>query len=232
MTLIFEGQTKQVFSTEDEKNILIKFKDAYCDRAQDEGSFLLVKEMIASKINKHFFFLIDSVIQNHIISYNDDYSFLAKKLDIIPLKVIMRNFAAGTICKRRGYNNGEWFPYPLIEYFLKVKEDELTEVSEAQIVQSGMMNYEAVDKIIELSQLVNKILKDYLARYELVLIDIELEFGLDKSGNILLADEISPYTMRISKQNKSIYWDKDDFKKSCDAKLLDTYSELVNIVGA
>ena len=232
MTLIFEGKTKQLFSLHDEDTILIKFRDNCCDRASDESSFIKVKEIIANKLNKELFFIIDSIVPNHIIEYKEDETFLAKKVDIIPLKVVVRNFAAGTICARRGYNKGEWFPYPLIEYFLKNGDAILPEVSEAQIEQSGMMNYEAIDKIIELSHLTNKMLREYFLKYNLHLVDVELEFGVDKEGNIILADEISPYTIRVAKHGaQANYWDKDDFKNACSSDLIDHYSNLVNIIG-
>ncbi len=230
MTLLYEGKTKQLFSTDNENEILIKFKDSYCPVAA-EREVIFKKEKLASDFNKHYFFILDSLIQNHIIKYNDDNSFIAKKCEIIPLKIVIRNFSAGSICLRKGYKKGEWFPYPLIEYFLKTGEEQLPEVTEAQIVQSGMMNYDAIDKIIELTTLVNKLLRESIIKKDLLLIDVELEFGVDSGGNILLVDEVSPYTMRISSQDTKLYWDKDAFKAKCSEEVIESYKELAKILG-
>ncbi len=230
MALIIQGKTKQIFSTENENEILIKFKDKCSNKNIDE-QLLSEKETIASKLNEIFFFHIDNVLPTHIIKYNEDNSFIAKKLDIIPLKVVIRNFSAGTICERKGYGKNEWFPYPFIEYFYNNKESNLPCVTEEQIVQSGFMNYEAIDKIVELTRMANDVIKNFLVKKNLLLVDLELEFGVDSNVNIIIADEISPYNVRISHQDSDLYWDKDVFRNECSKELIEHYSKLADIVG-
>lgn len=225
MTLLYEGKSKQVLTTNDDNQVLIRFKDTITDFNGKKENIFENKAKVTSAIYKYFFNLINTSVPNHVISFNNDATFVAKKLNIIPIIFVVRNFAAGSICERKKYNKGEWFPYPLIEYFLKNDELYNPEISEEEIVTKGILNYSQIDVMIDFSRKVNQLIWTKLVSKNLHLADIRLEFGWDTEGNIYLADEISPDTCRIWDSESHDSLDKDAYLEN-KADLVDTYLKL------
>lgn len=225
MTLLYEGKSKQVLTTNNDSQVLIRFTDKVTALNVKKENFFEHKAKVTSAINKYFFDIINSAVPHHIISFKHDSSFIAKKLDMIPIKFVIRNFAAGSICERRQYNKGEWFPYPLFEHFLKSDELSNPEISEEEIVNKGILNYAQLDILIAYSRRINQILWTHLVNKKLHLVDIKFEFGKDSEGNMYLADEISPDTFRIWDVNTGESLDKDVYRENT-ADLVETYLKL------
>lgn len=225
MTLLYEGKTKQVLKAASDNNVIIKFKDTVTSLDGQKEVFFENKAKITSAFNKHFFNMVGSAVPSHIITFNDDSSFVAKKLSMIPIEIVIRNFAAGSICERRGYKRGEWFPYPLLENFLKNDVLGDPEISEEQIVNQGILNYAQIDVLIDFSRKVNQIIWTELISKNLYLVDVKLEYGFDSEGNIYLADEISPDNCRIWDKTTNESYDKDVFREN-KADLIETYLKL------
>lgn len=230
MTLLYEGKSKQIYAAEDNNEVLIRFKDEVTALNGRINNVFENKAYISSTINKYCFNLIKASIPTHIISFNDDCSFVAKKLSIIPVEIIIRNFAAGSICERKKYNEGEWFPYPLLEYFCKNCENSGTFVTEDYIVNNGILNFDQIDVLIDFSRRANQILwADFISK-KLRLVDIKFEFGRDSDGNIYLADEISPVTFRVWDFETGESFDKDIYNEN-KADIVQTYLKLVERLG-
>lgn len=225
MTLLYEGKSKQVFTADNNSQVLIKFKDSVTALNGQKENIFENKANVTSAINKYFFSLINGAVPNHIISFNNDASFVAKKLTMIPIKLVVRNFAAGSICERKQYNRGEWFPYPLVEYFFKSDELSNPEISEGEIVSKGILNFDQIDVLIDFSRRVTQLIWTELISKKLYLVDIKFEFGKDAEGNIYLADEISPDTCRIWDSNTRESLDKDVYREN-KADLIETYLKL------
>lgn len=225
MTLLYEGKSKQVFTSNNDTEVLIKFKDSVTALNGQKEDIFENKAKVTSAINKYFFTIINNAVPNHIIAFSDDASFVAKKLTMIPIEVVVRNFAAGSICERKKYNRGEWFPYPLLEYFVKSDELSNPEISEGEIVNQRILNFDQIDVLIDYSRRVTQLIWTELISKKLYLVDIKFEFGRDPDGNIYLADEISPDTCRIWDVETRESFDKDVYKEN-KADLVDTYLKL------
>lgn len=180
---------------------------------------------------RHFFTLLESAgIKTHTVKYIDDLSLIAKKVEIVLLEVVVRNFAAGSICKREGFEKGFRFGEPLFEIFYK--DDSLNDplVTENWAVEHGIATTAEIEKIKEEALKINKILSDYLIKRDVVLVDFKLEFGRTQDGEIVLADEISPDTCRFWKAGTMESLDKDVFRED-KGSLVESYSKLAEIIG-
>lgn len=231
MVMLYEGKAKQVFSTDIEDQVIIYFKD---DATAFNG---LKKDTIAGKgrvntiITRHFFELLHKQgIKTHIISFIDDKSFMARKLEIFPAEVVVRNFAAGSICKRLGYEKGFRFASPVCEFFLKDDSlgDPLWEKSD--FISKGLATEAEMDEIEQSALKINSILSKYLDSKNITLVDFKLEFGKTSKGEIMLADEISPDTCRFWIKGTVESLDKDVYRED-KGDLVSTYVRLAEILG-
>lgn len=227
MTLLYEGKSKQILSSDNDNHVLIKFKNTVTALSEGKEDVFENKARVTSSINKYCFNLIKNSIPTHIVSFNNDSSFVAKKLTMIPVKIIIRNFAAGSICERKNYNEGEWFPYPLLEYFLENDEFSSPFITEDYIVDNNILNFDQIDVLIDFSRRANQILwTDFLSK-NLRLVDVKFEFGRDSEGYIYLADEISPDTFRVWDSETGESLGKDVYREN-KANLVQTYSKLAD----
>ena len=231
MNPVFEGKSKQIFETDRDDEVIIRFKDKVAfDFDPSLNHFFDGKAKYTSAVNKYMFKKLSTSIPHHYLRENDETSFVAKKLDIIPVKIVMRNFSAGSILERKGYKKGEWFVFPLLEYFFKNPEGRDLEVSEGLIVDNGLLNYEQLDVMIDFARRANQILWTNFREKDLYLVDVKFEFGRDAEGNIMIADEITPDSARIWLPNKAGSLDKDVFVEN-SADLVQTYEQLVAMLG-
>jgi phosphoribosylaminoimidazole-succinocarboxamide synthase len=231
MQMIYEGKAKQVYSAEKSDQVIINFKDdatAFNGLKKDVFSG---KGLINFAFSKHFFKLLnDNGIKSHFIAEINETSFMATKVDIIPLEVVIRNYAAGSICKRNGYEKGYKFTPPLVEFFLKddAKNDPL--ISKQEIIDQNLAKEEEILELEIYSLKINEILSDYLDSKGITLVDFKLEFGKDIDGKIILADEISPDTCRFWKKGTMESLDKDVYRED-KGNLVDTYKKIAEIIG-
>jgi phosphoribosylaminoimidazole-succinocarboxamide synthase len=226
--LIYEGKAKKIFKTDKEEIYLQEFKDDATafnglkkDKIPHKGE---LNNMISSAIFEH---LKENEIPTHFLEKISETEMLVKKVDIIKVEVVVRNIAAGSLVKKFGFTEGTELKNPIIEYYLK--SDELGDplFNEGHISELGLANSSDTGIIRKMALAINEILKKYFSKIGIKLVDFKIEFGKDKFGNILLADEISPDTCRFwdSKTNKKL--DKDRFRYDL-GEVEEAYEEIKN----
>ena len=227
LELLYEGKAKRVYKYNNYK-LLIEFKDDVTAFNGLKKNNIINKGKINKQISSHFFELLNKKgINTHFVRDYDDKSFIAKWTNLIPLEVIVRNYAAGSFCKRYGVKKGYKFEFPLVEFSLK--NDELGDpmITSEAILLLKLTSEEILHEIISISKNVNEILSRYLAEVGIILVDFKLEFGLSKEDNqLLLIDEISPDTCRFWDAHTMESFDKDVYRED-KGDLITAYTEIL-----
>jgi len=231
LTMLYEGKAKKVFATNNPQEVIIYFKDDATAFNGEKKDVFFDKGRVNLAFTRYFFELLNSHnIKTHIVSFIDDVSLKAKKVKIIPLEVVVRNYAAGSICRRLGFQKGLKFTPPLCEFYLK--DDSLGD----PILCREHIRYMNIIKekelaIIEKTALeVNKVLSEHLDSFGITLADFKLEFGKTTEGEIILADEISPDTCRFWIKGTMESLDKDVYREE-KGDLISSYKKLADILG-
>lgn len=212
--LLYEGKAKKVYSTEDPNLCIFEYKDdATAFNGLKKGSFE-GKGIINNRMANFIFRLLEKDgIKTHLVEELSDRETLVKKVDIIPLEVIVRNVAAGSFSKRYGVEEGTPFIAPTLEF--SYKNDELGDplINDYQAIALGITNREEIEEITKIAFKVNESLKKIFMNIGIKLIDFKIELGKTAEGEIVLADEISPDTCRLwdAETNKKL--DKDRFRR-------------------
>lgn len=204
--MLYEGKAKQIFQTDNPEEVIVRFKDdATAFNAQKKGSFDLKGEMNNAITTLIFEYLAENGIPTHFIKKLDEREQLVKKVKIIPLEMVVRNYAAGSMAKRLGVEEGIKSPVTIFD--LCYKKDELGDplINDHHAVFLGAATYEELDEMYELTADINELLIELFDKMNIILVDFKIELGKTSDGKIILADEISPDTCRL--------WDKDTMKK-------------------
>ena len=228
--LIYEGKAKKVFSHEDANKVIIEFKDDATafnslKKAKFEGKGKLNCQISA----RIFELLIEKKIPTHYLELENENTMIAQKIEVIPLEIVLRNTAYGSLCKQTTIKSGTDFVKPLIDIYLK--DDELNDplITIDRIELMNIISLKDLDLIIDLTLKINAILKPFFAHIRLKLVDFKLEFGYDLKKNILLCDEISPDNCRFwdlnQKNDMIVSLDKDRFRNDLGG-LIEAYSEI------
>jgi len=228
--LIYEGKAKKVFSHDDADKVIIEFKDDATafnalKKAKFEGKGKL-NCLISAKIFKH---LINNNIPTHFIELKNENTMIAKKIKVIPLEIVLRNIAYGSLCKQTTIKSGTVLAKPLIDIYLK--NDELNDplITRDRIELMNILSSNDLNYIIDLTLKINTILNSFFKNIQLKLVDFKLEFGYDLKNNILLGDEISPDNCRLwdlnQKNDTIVSLDKDRFRNDLGG-LIEAYSEI------
>jgi phosphoribosylaminoimidazole-succinocarboxamide synthase len=196
-SLLAEGSGKKIFEDESPDFVIIEFKDHLIDKRSNTKTKIRNKGSINASISVNLFEYLNSYnIRNHYSKKSDDNEITAKKLDMIPLEILIRNYATGKFCKQYGFREGESLVSPVLEFYLKDEKLKKPLISETLIFAKELASKEEVLSITKLACKTNAILKTYFERRNLILIDIQLEFGRN-NGQVLLGDEISLETCTI-----------------------------------
>lgn len=231
MELLYEGKAKEIYESQNSDEILIRYKDSATAFNGAKKEIITGKGRLNLKFARHFFTILeDAGIKTHTVKYIDDLSLIAKKVEIILLEVIIRNYAAGSICKREGYEKGYKFEKPLFEIFYKDDAQNDPLVTEEYAIKNNVATAAEIETIRNEALKINKILSDYLAKKDVTLVDFKLEFGRLPNGEIILADEISPDTCRFWKKGTMDSLDKDVFREE-KGSLIESYTKLADILG-
>ena len=228
--LSYEGKAKKVFSHDDVDKVLIEFKDdATAFNALKKAKFK-GKGKLNCLISANIFELLKkNNIPTHFIELKSEYTMLAKKIKVIPLEIVLRNTAYGSLCKQTTINEGTVLVKPLIDIYLK--NDELNDplITKDRIELMNIISFKDLDLIIDLTLKINVILKSFFRNIKLQLVDFKLEFGYDSKNKILLGDEISPDNCRLwdlnQKNDTIVSLDKDRFRNDLGG-LIEAYSEI------
>ena len=210
---LYEGKAKIIYATDKADELLVYYKDdATAGNGAKKGT-IADKGIMNNKMTAFFFELLEKQgIKTHYVSMPSDREMLVKKLDMIPLEVVMRNVAAGSLAERLGLEEGTVLSKPIVELYYK--SDKLGDpmLNHYHIQAVGLATPEEVAKVEELGLKVNSILKDFLKEKKVDLIDFKLEFGR-YNGEVVLGDEISPDNCRFWDSDTHEKLDKDRFRR-------------------
>ncbi|WP_082235215.1 phosphoribosylaminoimidazolesuccinocarboxamide synthase [Halobacillus massiliensis] len=227
-SLLYEGKAKKVYYVENEpEQLVLSYKNdatAFNGKKKDqfEGKGRL-NNLITSKV---FEYLKQQGLSSHFIKSLNDTEQLVSKTTIIPLEVVVRNVAAGSITRRLGIKEKEIFSPPLVEFYYK--EDELDDpiINDQHALYLTDVKEEEIQFIKETALKINEHLKDLFKQSGLKLVDFKLEFGRLADGTIVLADEISPDTCRLWDENTGEKMDKDVFRENL-GDLISVYENIL-----
>lgn len=210
---LYEGKAKKVFATDDPKVVLVDYKDdATAFNGLKKGQ-IAGKGVINNRMSNMMFRMLEKKgIETHYIEEVDDRRTLVKKVEIVPLEVIVRNVAAGSFSKRYGVPEGT--PLKCTGFEFSYKNDDLGDpmINDFYALALGLATKEEIETIRAMAFKVNDVLKEYFASIGVDLIDFKLEFGR-YDGRIVLADEISPDTCRFWDSKTKEKLDKDRFRR-------------------
>lgn len=213
-TPIYSGKAKDIFETDDPDIYRAYFRDsATAFNAQKKGE-IHDKGKVNATISAFLFELCEQKgIKTHFIKQVSENELLVKKVKIIPLEVIVRNIAAGSLCKRIGVKEGKVLKTPIVEF--SYKNDELGDplLTRAYIKDAlELADDKMLDHITDVTLRANVIFKEFFLKIGIKVVDFKLEYGLDKDSNLLLADELSPDTFRFWDAETNEKLDKDRFR--------------------
>lgn len=225
--LMYEGKAKKVFATDNDGLVIVSYKDdATAFNGLKKGT-ILGKGAINNRVTNYLMkMLSEKGIPTHFVEEINDRETVVKKVSIIPLEVIVRNIAAGSLSKRLGLDEGVKLSRPVLEFCYK--DDALGDpmVNRYHILAMNYCTEQELDLISEYSLKINCILGDYLKDCNIELIDFKLEFGKTVDGEIVLADEISPDTCRFWDTVTGEKLDKDRFRRDLGG-VEDAYQEIL-----
>ena len=211
---IYEGKAKKLYTLKGKKDMLLQeFKDdATAFNAKKKGT-ILNKGKINNALTAYIFkFLGRAGIKTHLVEKISDREMIVKHLKIIPIEVVVRNIAAGSLLKKTNLKEGQVLSKPIIEFYYKddAKDDPM--ISDAHALAMKIATEKDLKTLRTMAEKINGKLKPFFKKQGLKLVDFKLEFGKDKNGKIMLGDEITPDTCRLwdAKTNKKL--DKDRFR--------------------
>ena len=225
--LLYEGKAKKIFSTENDNEFVVYYKDDATAFNGEKKAEIASKGILNNKISTIMFEeLAKEGIESHFIKSLSDREMLVKKVEILPLEVIVRNITAGSFCKRYGVEEGIILDQPIFE--MSYKNDEFGDplLNDDHAIALKLATKEEIDFLRSQTLKINEIMKKFFLKMDLKLVDFKLEFGKDVDGNIILADEISPDTCRLWDVNTNEKLDKDRFRRDL-GDLVEGYEEVL-----
>lgn len=215
---IYEGKAKILYTTDDPAVLLSYFKDdATAFNAQKRGS-IEGKGRMNCAISSHLFAELEAQgIPTHFIDQPSPNEMRVRTVKIVPLEVVVRNIAAGSLCQQTGLKLGTVLKQPLVEFYYKndALGDPLLTLDRLLLME--LATSEQVDQLRQMALQINQILQAFFTQCGITLVDFKLEFGVDRDRRLILADEISPDTCRLWNQSESDpekrVLDKDRFRK-------------------
>ncbi|HSQ34055.1 MAG TPA: phosphoribosylaminoimidazolesuccinocarboxamide synthase [Peptostreptococcaceae bacterium] len=225
--LLYEGKAKQVYSTENENEYIVYFKDDATAFNGEKKSEISLKGILNNKISTIMFEMLhEKQIATHFIKNLSEREMLVKKVEILPLEVIVRNITAGSFCKRVGIEEGIVLDEPIFEICYKNDDYGDPMLNDDQAVAMKLATRDELQFLRNETLKINELMKSFFLKMNLKLVDFKLEFGKDCEGNIILADEISPDTCRLWDVDTNEKLDKDRFRRNL-GYLVQGYQEVL-----
>ncbi len=225
--LLYEGKAKKVWTTTDKELLIVDYKDdATAFNGLKKGT-IESKGIINNRVSNHLMKVLEAKdIPTHLVEEISDRETIVRKVEIIPLEVIVRNIAAGSLSKRLGLEEGTKLNKAVLEYCYK--NDDLGDpmINQYHVYALGLATQDELDIIASYSFQINDVLSKYLSKVNIELIDFKVEFGRTSSGEIILADEISPDTCRFWDTVTKEKLDKDRFRRDL-GNVEDAYHEIL-----
>lgn len=229
--LLYEGKAKRIYATDEAEVVRVQYKDSATAFNGEKKAEIIGKGRLNNEITSLLFSkLSEAGIQSHFIEKISENEQLVKRVDIIPLEVVVRNFAAGSFSKRLGVEEGRKLSRPIVEFYLK--DDALGDplITDDHVDVLNLASVEEVATLKDAALKINEVLSGFFAEIGVTLIDFKLEFGKDAEGQILLADEISPDTCRLWDMETQQKLDKDVFRRDL-GNLTDAYETILTRLG-
>ncbi|MCI8613223.1 MAG: phosphoribosylaminoimidazolesuccinocarboxamide synthase [Clostridia bacterium] len=229
---LYEGKAKKVWATDIDGVVLVDYKDdATAFNGLKKGT-ITGKGVVNNRMSNHMFRLLEKAgVPTHYVEQISDRETLVKKVEIVPLEVIVRNIAAGSMSKRLGIEEGTALLTPVLEF--SYKNDDLGDpmINDYHALAMGLCTKEELETISSMAFKVNAFMIDYFKKLGIDLVDFKLEFGrCAKCGKIILADEISPDTCRFWDSKTKEKLDKDRFRRDMGG-VEEAYAEMMRRLG-
>lgn len=231
LEMLYEGKAKKIYATDKEDMVIVHYKDDATAFNGEKKAQIESKGVLNNEITSLIFEMLNKEgIKTHFVEKLNDRNQLCKKVEIVPLEVIVRNVAAGSMAKRLGLEEGTALKTTVFEF--SYKDDELGDplINSYHAVAIGAATFEEIDTILEMTGKINNILKDAFAKENINLIDFKIEFGKTADGEIVLADEISPDTCRFWDATTGEKLDKDRFRRDL-GNVEDAYIEILKRIS-
>ncbi len=228
--LIYEGKAKRVFATDQPGQVIHEFKDEATAFDGKKRGLIAGKGRVNARMSDIIFrYLEKHGIRTHHIRLLSDNELLTWRLEMIPVEMIVRNYAAGSLARRLGYPERRELKEPIVEYYYK--NDELGDpmLAREHIRELGLVGEEQLDEMTSIALRVNEVLRPYFEERGLILADFKLEFGM-REGRLLLGDEFSPDVCRLWDAETGEIMDKDRFRRDL-GKVEETYAEVLRRVS-
>ncbi len=230
MKLLYEGKAKKLYETESPNELRMEFKD---DATAFNGE-KLEQFPGKGKLNKQLTLLLYGLLRKqgvatHFVRDEDEITMIVRAVKIVPLEVVVRNIAAGSLARRTGLAEGTPLAHPIVEYYYK--SDELGDplLTEDHIAVLDLAAPDELEALRTEALKINDILRPFFAKAGITLVDFKIEFGRDPEGFLLLADEITPDTCRLWDAESGKKLDKDVFRRDL-GNLLDGYRDVLQRV--
>lgn len=212
--LLYEGKAKKIYTVPEDQSLLWQeYKNSLTAfNGVKKGEFDVKGNLNRDICSKIFQYLAQKNIPTHFVKNIEDNVMITKKLQMIPLEVVVRNVVAGSLMKKFNLKEGAEIQPELVEFYYK--NDELNDpfISDDHILMLKILDRNQIEKIKELARAVNRGLKEFFDQASIILVDFKIEVGLDDLGNIILADEISPDSCRLWDKITKEKFDKDRFR--------------------
>ena len=229
--LLYEGKAKRLYATEDINILFVAYKDSATAFNGEKKADIDGKGLLNNRITSLIFGKLEEAgIASHFVKRISDTEQLVRKVDIIPIEVVVRNIAAGSLAKRLGFEEGTPLKRPIVEFYYK--DDHLGDpmITTEHIEILGIATEDEVQQLYTKALQVNEVLKPMFADVGVELIDFKLEFGRTSEGEVLLADEISPDTCRLWDAQTKRKLDKDVFRRDLGS-ITEVYEIILEKLG-
>lgn len=227
-TLIYEGKAKQLFQTDDPAIIWVEYLNQATALNGAKKDQISGKGELNNQITGLIFdFLKSKGITNHYIKQLSETEQLIQNVEIIPLEVVVRNIAAGSFSKRLAIPEGTPLKSPIVEFYYKNDELDDPMVIDAHILTLELATAEELTQLRQKALAVGEALTELFDSIDITLVDFKLEFGRQKDGSILLADEVSPDTCRLWDKQTNEHLDKDIYRRDL-GNIIPVYQEVLN----
>ena len=227
--LINRGKVKSVYTTDNPEEVIIEFRD---DMTAGDGER---KEVMNNKgaynaiiSTKIFKVLEENGVETQFVDLPEPNVMIAKKLDMIPIEVIVRNIATGSLVRKYPISDGTRLDPPIVQMDFKADEYHDPMLNDSIIKALGIATQDEIDVLTEKALKINEVLTEFFGDVGIILVDFKVEFGKDNDGNILLGDEISPDGCRLWDSETLEMLDKELFRKGKDNEVMDAYVEVYN----
>lgn len=210
---LYEGKTKTLYETEDANYLILEFRDDVAAFNGKKKGRITNKGYVNNQVSGHLLrYLASFYVPTHFVDFHSDTAMVVHRLQMLPLQVVVHNFVTDSLVDKGKLNVGDPLPAPVIEFYQKDPEKGNVPVSEKDAVEQELCSKEELEMIKRMALKINAILKSFFDRRNLKLVEFKLEFGRDKNGKLVLADELSPDSILLWDAQPGEPFDKERFR--------------------